>query len=539
MQARAIRSAIRFAALAAMAAFALLSAGRDAGAQPSGETIAAEMRRAAEAAGSEALRKRIGEIDAYYATGQYASLWFADGKPTAKALSLVDALALAAEDGLDPLDYDAEGLKAKASATDEAGQAQFEVHLSVAAVSFAQHLNAGRIAPAETVRETVIYPNAVAPAQVLDSMRKTQHVKAYLRLLAPHTSRYERLREALSAYRRIETAGGFSPVPDGPPIKEGMTDERMPAIRKRLAQIGLVQESADKTYDPALLDAVKRFQEQMGLPAEGYIGPATIKAMNVSVAERIATLALNMERNRWLQNEFADYHVFANLADQVVKLVKDGDTLHAEVIQVGQPFHRTPVFTEKMEWIEFNPYWSVPPSIAVNEYLPKLKNGSGILGAQNIRVFAGAGEVSAASVDWASLGKGRFPYTLRQDPGEGNALGRVKFVFPNSYNVYMHDTPSKSKFEAAQRYFSHGCLRLRNPLKLAEIILQSEGWTRARIDAAVATGKNTVVKLKTQIPVYVVYLTAFANKDGSIHFREDVYGNDKILAAALARVKGR
>jgi murein L,D-transpeptidase YcbB/YkuD len=197
------------------------------------------------------------------------------------------------------------------------------------------------------------------------------------------------------------------------------------------------------------------------------------------------------------------------------------------------------VFTEKMEWIEFNPYWSVPPSIAVNEYLPKLKNGSGILGAQNIRVFAGAGEVSAASVDWASLGKGRFPYTLRQDPGEGNALGRVKFVFPNSYNVYMHDTPSKSKFEAAQRYFSHGCLRLRNPLKLAEIILQSEGWTRARIDAAVATGKNTVVKLKTQIPVYVVYLTAFANKDGSIHFREDVYGNDKILAAALARVKGR
>lgn len=501
--------------------------------------IEAELGRVVAGAKSETLRKRLADIEAHYAAGLFAPLWIAEGKPTLKALSLIEAIAAASDDGLDPADYDAAALPAKAAATDEAAQADFEVHLSTAAVSFAQHLNAGRIAPAETVRETIIYPNAVAPQAVLENLKKTQHVKAYLRLLAPHTTRYERLREALDAYRRIASAGGFTAVPEGQPIKPGMSDDRIPAVRKRLSEIGLGAAGDDKTYDPALVGNVKLFQEQTGLTAEGLIGPGTVKQMNVPVAARIATLELNMERNRWLQNEFADYHVFANLADQVVKLVKGGDTLHAEVIQVGQPFHRTPVFSDMMEWVEFNPYWSVPPSIAINEYLPKLKSGSGILGEQNIKVFAGGGEVGAGAVDWAGLGKGKFPYTLRQEPGPGNALGRVKFVFPNQYNVYMHDTPSKAKFEASQRYFSHGCLRLRDPLKMAEIILGPEGWTRERIDAAVARGKNTVVKLKTQIPVYVVYLTAFANKDGSIHFREDVYGNDKILAEALAKVRGR
>ena len=261
--------------------------------------------------------------------------------------------------------------------------------------------------------------------------------------------------------------------------------------------------------------------------------------MNVPVATRIATMEVNMERNRWMQNNFAPTHIFANLADQVVKLVKNGKTIHAEVIQVGKPYHRTPVFADEMEYIEISPYWNVPPSIAVNEYLPKLRQNPGILAAQNIAVLTGNGAVSAHAVNWSSYGKGNFPFRLRQEPGPGNALGRVKFMFPNQFNVYLHDTPSKSKFDAASRYFSHGCLRLRDPLTMAEKILGPEGWSRARIDQVVASGKRTVVTLKNKIPVYVVYLTSWVNKDGSVHFRPDVYGRDKILSAALSKVRGR
>ncbi len=233
------------------------------------------------------------------------------------------------------------------------GLADLEVHLTTAAVSYAQHMNAGRVNPSEVKKEIVIYPKAISPDTILDGIRKTQNLKAYLRLLAPHTQRYERLRQALAAYRRIEAAGGFTKVPDGAPIKVGGVDARISTIRQRLAQEGFLRGSGGGiAYDPALVDAIKQFQEQHGLPSEGLIGPSTIKQMNVSASDRVATLELNLERNRWLQNEFAPYHIFANLADQVVKLVKNDDTLHAEVIQVGQPYHQTPIFTDLMETIE-------------------------------------------------------------------------------------------------------------------------------------------------------------------------------------------
>ncbi len=420
--------------------------------------------------------------------------------------------------------------------------AQFEIDLTASVVAFAQHLNAGRVNPRAINREQVRFPVAVAPDTILASMRKTAQPKVYLRLLAPHTPRYERLRQALAGFRAIAANGGYSTVPEGPAIKPGATDPRVPAIRKRMVEAGSLKEAdvaSGNVYDAALANAMIAFQQTMGLEALGTIGKQTLTAMNTPIERRIFEIELNLERNRWLQNEFAPYHIFANLADQVVKVVRDEKTLHAESIQVGQPYHRTPEFTDVMEYIEFNPYWGVPSSIAVNEYLPKLRKNPGVLAAQNIAVFSGGKKVSAGAINWSAYGKGNFPFTLRQEPGKDNALGRVKFMFPNDFNVYMHDTPSKSKFEAASRYFSHGCLRLKDPLKMAEVLLEQEGWDRKRIDAVVAGGKNTIVKLTNKIPVYIVYLTAFANKDGTVQFREDVYGRDKILADALAEAMGR
>ena len=209
--------------------------------------------------------------------------------------------------------------------------------------------------------------------------------------------------------------------------------------------------------------------------------------------------------------------------------------VHFEIIQVGKPYFRTPVFSEEMEYLELNPYWNVPYSIATNEYLPKLKSNPGILNAQNIQVLAEGRVINASSVPWNSYSKGKFPVRLRQAPGKGNALGRVKFMFPNKFNVYIHDTPSKANFKKASRYFSHGCLRLRDPLTMAEKILGAQGWTRAKIDSVIRSGKRTVVKLNQKIPVHVTYLTSWVNRDLSVNFRRDIYGRDKILDLAMQK----
>ncbi len=484
--------------------------------------------------------KRLKEIGAHYAEAGYEPIWLAGGAATPKAEAMLKIIARAEEDGLRASDYDLAALEAmRANVGNEAVAAEFDSRLSLAAVAFGQHLNAGRINPAEFNREIVIYPREVSADIILKGLRRTKNVVAYVRLLAPHTQRYERLRLALAQYRRIAANGGYSTIAEGKVLKPGASDPRIPTIRKRMNEAGLLENVAsDETYDETLAKAVMAFQERMGLEAVGTIGPQTLAAMNTPIEDRIATMEINLERNRWMQNEFGPYHIFANLADQVVKVVRNDKTVHAEIIQVGQPYHRTPVFTDTMEYVEFNPYWGVPPSIAVNEYLPKLRSNPGVLSAQNISLFSGGKKISPSAVNWSSFGKGNFPFSLRQEPGKGNALGRVKFMFPNQFNVYMHDTPSKSKFEATQRYFSHGCLRLNNPLKMAEVLLEQEGWDRKRIDATVAGGKNTVAKLKTPIPVIIAYLTTFVNKDGSVHFREDVYGRDKILVKALEKVRG-
>jgi murein L,D-transpeptidase YcbB/YkuD len=239
-----------------------------------------------------------------------------------------------------------------------------------------------------------------------------------------------------------------------------------------------------------------------------------------------------------MQNDYGPYYVFANLADQVLKVVKNEKTIHTALIQVGKPYHRTPVFTDTMEYLELNPYWNVPYSIATKEYLPKLIRNPGVLSRQNIEVLAGGKAVSPYAINWSQYSRRKFPFRLRQKPGKRNALGRIKFMFPNKYSVYIHDTPSKANFGRASRYFSHGCMRVKDPLALAAVILNPEGWSRKKINAVVRSGKRTVKRLKSQIPVHVAYLTAWVNKDGSIHYRRDVYGRDKILDKALKRVRG-
>lgn len=490
---------------------------------------------------SRAHKARLEAIDAYYAENDYAAVWLENGIPSDKARTVVDALRRASEHGLNPLDYGAEALFQKSRVVVPETLGSFEVHLSTAFVNYAQDLNAGRLDPKSVTRENVIYPDAISEAKILSQGKKTRFITAYLRLLAPHTPRYERLKAALGNYRKMAAAGGWEAIEEGEVLKPDMDDPRVPALRRRLAVSGDYVGPTDLVstkYQGPVVKAVEYFQKRHGLEIDGVVGGNTLKQLNVPIEDRIATMEYNLERRRWMQDDYGRYYIFANLADQVVKLVRDEKTLHAELIQVGLPYHRTPVFTDEMEYIEINPYWNVPKSIAVNELLPKLRQNPGSLAADNFEVLIGNRAVSPVNVSWSAYSKSHFPVRLRQRPGGKNALGRIKFMFPNRFNIYIHDTPSKQKFDAASRFFSHGCLRLRDPFKLAEVILREQGWDREKIDATVASGKRTVVNLETKIPVHIAYMTAWVNKDGSVHFRRDVYGRDATLGRALAKASG-
>lgn len=502
--------------------------------------LQSELKALAGKARSKPMKTRVFEIATHYGAESFPLLWTENGKITERAKAIMDAIERAPEHALDPEDYNLLTLLQGFDASNVKSLARFDVGFSNSIVAFAQHLNAGRLNPKSVTRENVIYPKALAADRILQQARSTGNITLYLRLLAPRTPRYERLRLALLKYRKLASRGGWEILPAGEVLKPGMVDERVPALRKRLAVTGdyVGNLSNDSTvYDGDIVDAVMTFQQRHGLEVDGVIGGNTLAQLNVPIEDRIAMMEYNLERRRWMQDDYGPYYVFANLADQVLKVVRNEKTIHAELIQVGLPYHRTPVFTDEMEYIEINPYWNVPRSIAVNELLPKLRKNAGALGSQNFEVLRGGSVISAHSVPWNSYSKGNFPVRLRQKPGTKNALGRIKFMFPNSFNVYIHDTPSKSKFSKASRFFSHGCLRLKDPLKMAEVLLADKGWSRAKIDGVVASKKRTVVKLDQKIPVHIAYMTSWVNKDGSIHFRRDVYGRDKTLAKALERAK--
>jgi murein L,D-transpeptidase YcbB/YkuD len=480
------------------------------------------------------------QVFIYYQDRNYTPLWVRDAGPKFKAQEFVRALKAAGEHGLEPADYRMAEIDKRMASRDFRQLAELEIVLTRSFLDYAHDMTGGRVDPKAIDSELNLKPRRGGTLRLIDGVEAADDISAeVLAKLAPRTPAYQRLKEKLAEYRALAKAGGWPKVAAGAALKPGMNEARVPQVREVLLQMGdLAQERAQpgNLFDKDLAEAVKFFQSRHGLEQDGVVAGATLAAMNTPVETRIAAMVLNLERRRWMEDELGQTYVFVNLADQHLKVVENEKSVHDTRLVVGKPYQRTPVFTELMTYVVFNPYWSVPPSIAVNEYLPKLKRDPGVLARENIRVLGpGGSEVSPFSVDWNGLTT--VPYTLRQDPGQGNALGRVKFMFPNPHNVYLHDTPAKGLFARASRLFSHGCMRVQNPEALAEVLLKAEGWDRARIAKAIASNEQVIVNLKRKIPVYVNYLTAWVNKDGTANFRADVYGRDQRLAAALGRAK--
>jgi murein L,D-transpeptidase YcbB/YkuD len=481
----------------------------------------------------------------FYAGRDYKPIWVDDSGITERARQVATVLASSASEGLEPRSYGVPRIAELLSATAPADQAELEALLSLASISYASDLASGRLEPAKIDPENYVIPRDVDEAKVLADLAASSDPVEYLKHYVPDAPEYIRLRDALASYRRMAKTSRPT-VPDGPAIKPGMIDARVPALRARLMSTGDLAAGAPVGADPNLFDgtlqaAVRHFQIRHGLDVDGAVGKQTIEELNVPVEQRVDQILANMERRRWMPDDPGRFYVFVNLADFQLKVVRDTKTLYTSRVIVGAPYTRTPVFTGRMTYVEVNPYWVVPPSIAAKEMLAAVKRDPAYLAKQRLTVFsgwqAGASVVDPATITWASYTPGTFPYKLRQEPGEGNSLGRIAFMMPNKYNIYLHDTPAKSLFDRASRGFSHGCIRVQNPTRLAEVIFrdieQDSKWTPDTLQAAIDTSQNQIVSLRRPIPVHLAYITAFANKDGTVHFRRDVYRRDSRLMALL------
>jgi len=480
----------------------------------------------------ERIRQRL---KTHYVDNGGTVYWVGTGRMTPFIQRLLDA----EDDGLNPDDYPIDtliDLRDGLAANDPMSAARAELYFSAFFVAYASDLKTGRVIPQKVDPRLFRNRKTVDVLGVLTDMNKYRGPTQYLNVFEPKNPQYQALKKLLQDYRDLAAKGGWGTIEPGENLKPGMTEPRVAEVRKLLGATGDYewQTPGDPDfYDEQLAIGVKRFQARHGLEAKGLIGKQTIIAMNVPVEERVRQIMLNMERWRWMPENLGDYHFLVNIASFELQRIQANTIIDRMNTVVGAPATQTPEFSDELEYVEFNPTWTVPYSIATKEMLPRLRR-SPFAYASDFEVFIGGKLASWGSIDWSAYGPGNFPFTFRQKPGPKNALGKVKFMMPNKHNIYLHDTPAKDKFLQTARAFSHGCIRLSRPVELAYgLVPDLGGWSKARMDSAWASGKTTRASFTDHIPVHLIYGTAFRGDAGMIEFRPDVYGRDRKLYNAL------
>jgi murein L,D-transpeptidase YcbB/YkuD len=453
-------------ALGLAAMLAVLPVGRGALADhvpPSEIAAALEAGLAAAAAGEvdrgRQLSDHLRAVHDLYARRGFAPIWTGDAAAEARGRLLLERLHNADSDGLVPEHYLVATLDSYADAATAGRLASLELGLSLALVDYAADVRLGRVVEAGPTPAAQSQRRRIDPATLLEDVAAAPDLAAWLDGLPPASDRYRRLRGLLAELRAVALGGGWTRVPAGTTIRPGMTLPAVPALRARLIEAGDLPPElwAGATYDAPLEAAVRKFQARHGLETDGVVGRATLAALNVPVERRIEQVIINMERRRHLPPDLGRRHVQVNIADFELKLVETDPggrerTVLTSPVVVGTPYNQTPVFSAEISYVVVNPYWHVPRSIAIKELLPEIKRHPGYLAENDYTVWTADGRrVDPAMIDWARLGPRSFPYTLRQEPGDDNALGRIKIMFPNAFNVYLHDTPKRSLFARAAR----------------------------------------------------------------------------------------
>jgi murein L,D-transpeptidase YcbB/YkuD len=501
-------------------------------------------------------------IIGFYRLSGFKPLWVTSEGLTDKAKRALSLFAHAEEEGLNSVDYLPPSLGAftddgSALHGEVAPLARLDIAMTAMALRYAEHLHSGRIIPNKLSGYYDLNPPVLPLAEVLHELSYRVLPDLYLASLAPAHPAYKVMKASLAELRAKVAKDDEEPIAAGERVKLGGRNARVPLVRARMVKLGFLSEEAsiawkkikpepstdgsepvqpdeptlEKTLDIELSKSLKAFQASQKIKQTGRLDKATVEALNSRAEKRnIQKLVMNMERLRWFPTNPGQRHIFVNQAAFELRIM-DGDSIAwSTKVIVGKPDTQTAVFSDEMETVVMNPYWGVPKSIIKYEMLPYLVNDPSYLDRKGFEVVNARGEVvSSSSVDWWAYGD-KIPYDIRQPPGDDNALGHIKFLFPNSHDIYMHDTPTRELFNERIRAFSHGCVRVENPRELAEHVLR---WDRQEIDDVIASGRNQEFQLETHIPVHLNYFTAWPDATGKIAFYNDIYNRDQRLEKAL------
>ncbi len=476
-----------------------------------------------------------------YAQNDFHPLW-TNSRSIHQLFGVLEEIA---DDGLDAADYHysklmkLNNLLESVAAPPEDLIVDFDLLLSDSLTLLCHHLLTGKInsfelddySPATTkTSSATLSPAIIASAITQGSITE---------LVAdsrPRTATYARLRSALNRYRRIAAKGGWKEIPVGKVLKNGLRDKRVAALRERLsATADIVTKDLESIFFDAAVEAgVKRFQHRHTLPVDGVVGPVTLAALNQSVEEKIHRIHSNLERARWMAR-LPEKFVFVDIAGFQVQFFNNGASLFTARVQVGKSDRETPVFRSAITDLELNPTWTVPKTIFQQDILPEVKADPDYLQKKGLRIMSWRGKtIDAANIDWSMYPQHEFPYALRQAPGPKNAMGRIKFMFPNPYAIYLHDTPNRSLFNAKERAFSSGCVRIEQPLELAQLLLDDEKWDLNALKQMIQTQEKMRIHLKNPITVVLAYATVSVTENGDVIFRKDVYQQEKKILNRLS-----
>jgi L,D-transpeptidase YcbB len=497
------------------------------------------------------------DLAAFYRAREGAPAWFSNGHPSRAAWQMRDAVRKCYLEGLDPDEYHAGALDTLLRRSNRGGfwrlrgdpqaQATLDLVLTDAALKLARHLLYGRVRlrmPIPVDNWHVGEEHVDLPAWLAEALADRRDIRNVLQGLVPLDPGYGVMKYWLAEYRRMEAAGGWPRIPDGPSLGPGSSGPRVAALCRRLAADGTWRGGdCPEAWSDALGEAVRRFQAVHGLEATGTAAAQTLKQLNVPVGDRIDQIELNLECWRWLPRALGNRHVRVNIADFTLGAWRGGREEFSMRVVVGRKEDSTPVFSDTIKALQLNPSWNVPATIAKEEILPELRRDPGYLAAHDMELLAGWGErapvLRADSIDWASIDTADFPFRIRQKNGDASALGRLKFVLANPFNIYLHDTPSKGYFQRNKRALSHGCVRLSQPIRLAEWVLRDDPkgreWTPEKLAAGIAQGDEKFISLGEGVPVHILYWTCFPDREGGLQFRQDVYGWNRRMELALAR----
>jgi len=496
------------------------------------------------AKGAVPLRER------FYIERQFQPAWSRDETISDQSQKLIQVLKEADREGLNPGDYrinQIESLLAQvkqryngANSVTVETWADLDIMLTDAFFAYGTHVSKGRLDPGKWFYQWIPYRRSVDLVQVLKEALDKKDVEGALRSLPPRYPAYGQLRTELANYRQIAADGGWVAIPGKTTLKKGSSGYAVTLLKHRLVIAGDLDAAAlglNDHFDGRLQEALRKFQERHGLKASGGMDEDTRKALNFSVEKRIRQIEWNMERWRWLPDELGPRYVMVNIPDYRLFVVENQITVMSMKTVVGKSAQPTPVFMDNMSYLELNPTWNLPNSIVAEEMIPKVKKNPDYLTKKRIRIYSNwstnAKEIDPKTIDWAKVNPKKFPYRMIQDTGV-NPLGRIKFMFPNQFDVYLHDTTQKGLFQRSKRMYSHGCIRVERPYDLGEWVLRDDtSWSKTRLLTEIKKGKRQVVNIPKPIPVYVIYLTAWFDTRGHIHFRDDIYDYDKSLEKVL------